>query len=574
MTNLEDIQFACEGATSIPNACKGEAFFGEHGGKCYCVLHYPATDKEEAFDSAVRRKLESKDFNFEGVWFPDLRWFSNINIDESVNFSYSIFNERASFYKTVFRADVSFASAIFNESSSFEHTTFVEKVTFNSARFHKDVNFRNARFEAYADFWRCTFNGMAEFGYAKILQTASFWPAIFDSTASFSHASFVRANFRASEFKEKAVFSWCAFGFAEFIDASFSNEADFFDARFEGMANFARAKFDASARLTMSEFSGEARFISATFNAETDFSHTVFKDIVSFSAEYGIGGFGKNAACDFRHALFETPKRVSFHSITLRPYWFVNIDPREFQFIDVKWIGNLGREYIEIEIGELRKREEREEKVAADKRAEWLRNAEQYDDKFTIERLQREEQEERATRTNAPDKKRTPLYRLLSITCRQLAVNAEESHRYDEASDFRFWSMELRRREGLKARGRVSIGILHVLYRYLSGYGEEIGRAFGILLGIWLLFAFLYIQVGFVRSGPSTPETATYKTDEFGSPQKMGKALAYSLEIITLQRPDPQPLTLTARFAVLAERILGPLQVTLFALAVRRRFMR
>lgn len=47
-----------------------------------------------------------------------------------------------------------------------------------------------------------------------------------------------------------------------------------------------------------------------------------------------------------------------------------------------------------------------------------------------------------------------------------------------------------------------------------------------------------------------------------------------SLEVITLQRPDPQPVTSTARFAVLLERIIGPIQVALLALAIRRRFMR
>lgn len=202
-----------------------------------------------------------------------------------------------------------------------------------------------------------------------------------------------------------------------------------------------------------------------------------------------------------------------------------------------------------------------------------MKNAEQSNDEFTIGRYKKEE-EERRDAVNDPVIKRTRFNRLLSITCRELAVNAEENHRYDEASDFRFWSMELRRREGPRARGRLSIGILHTLYRYLSGYGEEVGRAFIILLSIWLLFGLLYTQVGFVRPEPFGPDAAGYRTDDVGSPQKPIKALAYSLEIIILQRPDPQPLTAIARFVVLAERIIGPLQVALLALAIRRRFMR
>lgn len=37
-------------------ACEGEPFFGEHEGKRYCVLHFPDTDKKEAFDVAVQKK--------------------------------------------------------------------------------------------------------------------------------------------------------------------------------------------------------------------------------------------------------------------------------------------------------------------------------------------------------------------------------------------------------------------------------------------------------------------------------------------------------------------------------------
>jgi len=176
------------------------------------------------------------------------------------------------------------------------------------------------------------------------------------------------------------------------------------------------------------------------------------------------------------------------------------------------------------------------------------------------------------SRTADPVRIRNKFRRLLSITCRQLAVNAEQNHRYDEASDFRFWSMELRRREGLRARRGWIVGILHLLYRYLSGYGEEIGRALAILTGIWLLFGLLYTQVGFLNKA-STIESNS-KTPETISPQPPVKALAYSLEVMTLQQPEPRPATSPGRFAVLAERIIGPIQAALLALAIRRRFMR
>jgi hypothetical protein len=577
-------------------ACQSEPFFGEHEGKRYCVLHFPSSAKKEAFDIALERKVDSYDSNYQGVWFPQGCRFTTLEFRQPLDFTSAFFNERAAFYKTKFKSDVSFAGATFNEGAWFGSATFDEKIDFSSATFGKDADFggatffrevnfssaifrekanlSGARFEAYANFWRCTFTGSAEFRDAVFLQTASFWPTTFQSTASFSNASFAKANFGASEFNGKAVFMWCAFGFADFIDASFKDEADFSFSKFEGLANFISATFDSALQLTMCAFGSEARFRMATFNGRSDFSYTAFKDIVSFSAERGIGGFGTNAMCDFRHVRFESPRQVSFHGLTLRPHWFLILDPREFEFIDVKWIGQLRRRFINIEIGNLRKREELERKDAADRRTERLKDLELFGDQVAVKQLKEEEAEAARIEAKELNQKNARLHRLLSITCRQLAVNAEDNHLYDQASDFRFWSMELLRKEGWKARGRLSIAILHSLYRHLSGYGEEVGRAICVLLGIWLLFALFYTQVGFVRQ-PSTPsDAAIYARDQFGIPQKPIKAVAYSLAVMTLQRPDPRPLTATAWFAVLAETIFGPIQAALFALAVRRRFMR
>lgn len=565
---------ACVHAMS--RACAGEPFFREHEGKRYCVLHLPEADKKEGFDRAVKKKLESQDFNYREVWFPNRFSFDRqIPIDKPVDFSYAVFTGGVYFSNTTFSSEVKFEGATFIEDARFGGAKFQAKVDFKSVTFRKEADFSKSEFGAFADFWRCMFIGDAEFRDSVFRQTASFWPAIFKQTASFSNARLVSANFRASEFYGTAMFTWCAFGFATFRQASFRGDADFFEARFEEMADFSGAKFEALARLTQSDFGSEARFTFTTFSGKADFSYTVFKDFVSFSREYGSGGFGRNAAADFRHARFEIPSRVSFHGLTLRPHWFVQMNPGDFEFIDVQWIGNLARDFIDIELRELREREELEEKVAAARLEEHRKSVEQYHDQFEIERLKRYKAEEEASGEAARSvEKRAQFNRLLSITCRQLAVNSEENHRYDQASSFRFWSMELQRKEGWNARGHLTIGILHTLYRYLSGYGEEILRAFVMLIGIFLLFAFLYTRVGFVPPNANPNGVTSFSATEVGQPLKPTKALAYSLAVITLQRPDPRPLTATAWFGVLAETIVGPIQAALLILAVRRRFMR
>jgi len=67
----EAAAFVCDCRKLSRSSCKGLAFFKEHEGKRYCVLHYPGKDKKGAFAEVIKRKLEAEDFNFRGVWFPD-----------------------------------------------------------------------------------------------------------------------------------------------------------------------------------------------------------------------------------------------------------------------------------------------------------------------------------------------------------------------------------------------------------------------------------------------------------------------------------------------------------------------
>src|SRR6185503_17556275 len=92
--------------------------------------------------------------------------------------------------------------------------------------------------------------------------------------------------------------------------------------------------------------------------------------------------------------------------------------------------------------------------------------------------------------------------RLLAITCRQLAENAEANNRYEEASRFRYWAMDLARRTKWSGWRFWKTDWLHMLYWAVSGYGERILRALGVLAAVWLVFALLYTRVGFVPLPP------------------------------------------------------------------------
>src|SRR5205085_7482673 len=102
-------------------------------------------------------------------------------------------------------------------------------------------------------------------------------------------------------------------------------------------------------------------------------------------------------------------------------------------------------------------------------------------------------------------------------------------------------------------------------------------RAFMVLIGVWLLFAVLYTQVGFARWEPrrsNEKEAMTEPRDEVGEPLRLSRAFMYSLGVMTFQKPEPRPATTAAQSFVILETVLGPLQAALLTLAIRRKFMR
>jgi hypothetical protein len=509
--------FVCDCAGPLPSACNGEPFYKEHDGKRYCVLHFPGNEKSVAFKKALERKLGGKDFNFRGIWFPDKLQFFNFRFDTIADFSDTTFNAQVNFFSTLFAAEVFFNHAVFNKVANFHSAIFCAEVFFCSATFRAAAEFGNALFKARVDFIS----------------------AIFDSRAD------LNANFNSEAFFSYADFS----AEANFGSAKFHAEANFFSTSFNANANFINTDFNLAASFGEATFNAEALFDYAIFRTRSDFSHAIFKDYVRFAGEEHRLVFSSTSSLDLQFARIEKLDRVSFHTLTLRPHWFVNVDARKFDFINVKW--------------------------------DWQPTINE-----EIEALKSKDVSEP--------------HRLLSIACRQLAVNAEENHRYDEASKFRYWSMYARQQEtwsGLafwwRFRNWLSTRWSHVsrlpilrffnrnwlywFYWAASGYGERIFRAFIVLLGVWLFSALLYTQVGFARwetKLTSESDVATARRDEVGAPLGLSRALTYSFGVMTFQKPEPRPTTTAAQIFVILETIFGPLQAALLALAIRRKFMR
>src|SRR5262245_1996658 len=215
-------------------------------------------------------------------------------------------------------------------------------------------------------------------------EEVSFEGIQFSSNAAFSGAFFSgHANFDHTSFQADA----------RFYQAIFSARAEFYQAVFNARAIFFGASFGAELNFKRARFSADADFSKASFQANVDFRFATFAGYVRFG-DKTHEVFNANTHLNLQHLRIEKPERVSFHSLRLRPHWFVNVDARKFEFVNVEWSRNLNLE---------------------------------------LEGL-------RSYVNSSP-------YRLLSIAFRQLAVNAEENHRYGEAAEFRYCSMDLRRLE-------------------------------------------------------------------------------------------------------------------------------
>jgi hypothetical protein len=490
-----DAAFVCDCDAWARLACEGLSFFKAHEGKRYCVLHYPGQDKVAAFNKALEIKLDTEDFDFRGVWFP---------------------------------AEVSFAKVTFGADAYFTRAQFSATADFSEAQFGTITDFSDTRFDADANFYNTQFGGIAYFLNTHFSAEANFFGAQFQGDA-YLHAQFsVDANFGYTQFSAAAYFGGVQInGVAYFRGAQFNGTVIFNYAVFNATVNFLETRFFAKVSPRSDSQSGdnEATVAGDAFKADAEavnvsFNVAIFKDVLSFKENV----FAERLLMSFDAAIFEKPQRVTFHSTSLRPHWFINVDTRKFEFINVDW------NWRDISI------------------------------KQEIKRI--------------PATGVLQAHRLLAIACRNLAVNAEENHRYEEASRFRYMAMDARRLERWRGFAFWTLGWWYWL---ASGYGERMGRALLVLLGILVLFAALYMGLGFsnweTKAATEKAAVESQRKETGGWPQLSG-ALLYSANVMTLQKPEPRPATNWAQTFVMLETILGPVQAALLALAIRRKFMR
>lgn len=404
--------------------------------------------------------------------------------------------------KKLERLDFDFSGVWFSEPALFIRYKFsVRQVSFFKATFCEDLDFSHAEFGSPGPGNYCN----AIFFNSTFKSRATFHESQFFGAAAFDEAVFTGlVKFTRAEFRS----------ISSFKETLFLDNVDFKLAGFHGSANFERTRFNGELNFTVSDFPRYAVFTEAKFCDRARFGTTLVATQVVKAKEPPLfdlaGKIHEKSKLLLDRVVMDKPERVTFEGLYLRPHWFVNMDVRQVGFSDVIWETNSNYELSSV-------------------------NA----------------------LSGEP-------YRALSRTFRNLALNAEENHRYSEASRFRYSAMNLMRKAKWKGWALWS---LDWWYWLLSGYGERVGLATFWILLLLVSFAFLYLNVGFVRE----PLVAF---DYYGAPLTLDRAFTYSIAVMSLQKPDPRPLTSIAKGLVTFQSILGPLQATLLALAMRRKFAR
>jgi hypothetical protein len=299
-----------------------------------------------------------------------------------------------------------------------------------------------------------------------------------------------------------------------FDGATFLGKADFSEAQLSSAeTSFSGAQFSGEeTTFSRAQFSsGETLFQEATFMGRANFTRVTFREKVAFFGTITNSVFSSQAWAEFGDSRIEKPELLTFNTVLLHAGWFINVDVRKVDFTDVKWYGMPGGPEGTLD----------EEIGALAKRG-----------------------------VESP-------YTLLSQACQRLAANAEENRDYWLANGFYYWSMDALRKAGWRR-----LGLIRTMYWALSGYGVRAARAFLVLLGIWAAFTILYILV------PSSPFSGFSVSD-------FEKAIVYSLGAMARLNPEPRPDEPGLfQFLVTVEGLLGPLQIALLALAIRRKVMR
>lgn len=447
------------------------------------------------------------------------------------------------------------------------HYPVQEKISDFKAEFDKrikanELNFKYVWFPDDVTFWGFQFS-----------ETIDFQNAYFTKSLNFIDGKIYSAYFNGAKFQKSVNFG----------NVEVYNSISFAGAEFLHLFQFANVNFYGNVKFWMIKLNDQLLFRDVKFFKAVNFERITFSGTVSFEGSDENEVFnGNDVVLSLQLAKPERPEKFLFYKTRLDPNWFINVDATKFVFTDVKWRNVFG--------GLLKINVNNELKVIEEKRK--IGNSKE----------------------------------LLKVSFRQLAENAENNNRFDEASKFRQMAFET---EWLEKKEKISnwiknlvpeseklkrrfggstneddkptpptntFGIIrrsgdffiHGIYRITSFYGESWSWALCVLLTLILVvFPIIYTKLDFQVSPKSIPLEVVVKDckdveEELKPVCKIERrnlffdeAILHSFASATFQDVEyRKPISFWAELWTTLEKIFAPLQAALLALAIRRKFMR
>ena len=428
-----------------------------------------------------------------------------------------------------------FDGSVFPEGVSFREFIFRKATSFFEAEFHgKNTSFFGAKFLGETtDFGMCKFLDSIEFGFCQF------------------RSRFV--NFYQAEFHgEKPSFGCARFdcGGTNFGLVKFHQNADFISAEFYGLrTEFRDCEFHGQAFFTQTQFlCDETSFKAAKFlSQEPLYFHgarfkakTVFEGLER--SQVFLGG-----PVDFDEVRIDDGGSVIFDSVDLSKTEFLHVDLSKMKFSDVTWDHRPDHNFWLFQWGRWRSRI--------------------YDE--ALWRAERAKNQVEADENYLSDLGR--IYRSLEAYYREAGELGTVAHFHYGVMEVQWYERERKARTagssdnrmGRLARRLNRLASWESAYRFSCGYGEDYARALAVLIVMIVLFGCGYWFL----------DTPGIEATFWG---RGINGLLYSIQTSTLGRVElvghDFALRLSANLLRLLESIVVPVQLGLFAFALRNRF--
>jgi uncharacterized protein YjbI with pentapeptide repeats len=452
------------------------------------------------------------------------------------------------FNKRDFSEPENFTECCFEKPADFSEATFHAAANFHRVNFSHGANFKGAVFEQGASFTDCTF-AWARFSLSQFWYQAWFWKSLFKGEVDFSHATIRKGQTPHKRITDngRANFSWCRFegdtnlsqlwieGPAFFWGTRFLTKANLYALRFEAGAHFEGTPWRVCvSRQEIPECFDELLKIGVLHpDAEWIGPRTMYANFIGVqTAEQLVSKLNQHLppdAIERVRRLWMDLAQPMFSNQLVNFSGMSAADASSVRFSGV----NLSRAML----------------------ADSAIAAAQFDDVEWDTRKMFATHRRRSAIWDEGAAREPQQFAAVGRFYHDVRVSYERKNQSELAGDFYYGEIEMRRRSQPWFIRSISLA---AWFKYLSGYGENyVLSLIWLAVFVLLLCPGLYVAAGFARGDPV-------------------RSLLHSLEVVTFLKEPNQatPEIVAVRVIEGFERVLVALQLGLFLLGIKRKFMR